>query len=144
VAPKAPPPTAAEPEGPAPLPSEPPPIAADKPSLVLPIVLGAAGVALIGAGVGLGLAANATEDSYAKLHVTDATDASKADNKLSSASTCATLADVGFALGGAALAAGVIVFVLQRRGGEEPPPEHAHGPRLEAGLTRLTLTATWN
>lgn len=137
-------PTAAEPQQPSPLPSEPPPIAAEKPSLVLPIVLGAAGVALIGAGVGLGFAAKGAEDDYAARHITTPTQASSADKKFSTASTCATLADVSFALGGAALVAGAIVFMLKRHGGNEPEPERAHGPRLEAGLTRLTLTASWN
>jgi hypothetical protein len=144
VAPAAPPPSAAEP-GPSPLPSEPPPVAADKPSLILPIVLGASGAVLIGAGVGLGLAAKSTEDAYAARHVTNVAQAKSADDKFSSASTCAALSNVGFALGGAALIAGVIVFVVKRHGGDdEPPPERAHGPRLEAGLTQLTLTTTWN
>lgn len=140
VAPELPPPMAAE----EPSPSEPPPIRGEQPSLVLPLVLGISGAVLIGAGVGLGLAAKGAEDVYAGRKVTDETQADDAWDEYQGASTLATLSTVGFALGGAALIAGVVVFIVKRPPDDEPQPVHAHGPRFEAGLTRLTLTARWN
>jgi serine/threonine-protein kinase len=114
VAASAPPPEAAEPA-----PAAPPPPAASKPFPVLPVVLGAVGVAILGAGVGLGIASHSTGNAYVATPVTDETTGNDALDKLHTARTEATLANVAFGVGAAALAAGVVLFILQQHGSDD-------------------------
>jgi hypothetical protein len=143
VAPPAasPPPEAAAPAA-ASAPTSPQPSAA-KPLPVLPIVLGAAGVALLGAGVGLGLASQSSEDAYTKIKVTDEASGQRALDKLGSARTEATLANVAYGVGAAALATGVVVFILQAYGAEQGPSAAQSVPMaFRAG--ELTLSGHWD
>jgi hypothetical protein len=131
----------AQPE-PAPLPSEPPPLAAKRPSLLVPIILGGVGVALIGAGAVVGAVGESAQNDYQGRHVTNTTEADAAYHKYKVANTCATLADIGFAVGGAAIVAGVLVFVIQHG---KASSEHARaGTRVELGLSGLKLKSTWD
>lgn len=127
---------------PEPLPSEPPPLAAKRPSLLVPLILGGVGVALIGASVGLGAAGKSAQDDYQGRHVTDINTANAAYDKYKTANMLSTLADVGFALGGAAIVAGVVVFVVQR--GRASSEQARAGTRVELGLSGLKLKSTWN
>jgi hypothetical protein len=121
------------------------PVAASTPSLLLPLALGAAGVACIGAGVGFGLSADSSQAEYAKHVVATNQDAKRALELYHRADTHATLANIGFGVGAAAIAAGALVFILQRTGApqrERPAPSSA--ARLQVGLGQLTVSGAWN
>jgi hypothetical protein len=96
-----------------------------KPSLVVPIVLGAAGVAVIALGVGFGVASNSTESRYADARVDDDADARTADDLLSSARTQSTIANVAFGVGAASCVAAGVVYFLQRKHRQDTAP-NAH------------------
>jgi len=149
--PNAPPPPAA----PLPAPSEAvelssetsPPVAAARPLPVLPIVVGAAGVAFIAAGALLGAAAKSSEDSYAKLVIGDGDvkAAQRAQDKYDSAASQATLANVAFGVGAAGVVAGVVLLILELQN----QPEHAAAQaaahtHLCSQLGQLTLSGSWN
>lgn len=99
-------------------------------SLVLPIVLGAVGVGVIGLGIGFGVASNNTESRYAdkRVNLGDSS-AQEAEDLLSRARTQSTIANVSYALGAAScIAAGVVYFVQKRRPESEPHARVAVGP----------------
>lgn len=131
----------AEPLAPPPTAAAPGPVERQEPSLLLPIVLSAAGVAVIGAGIGLGVGANGSEDAYARRRIDTPADAARATSLYDRASTYATLANVAFGLGAAALVAGVVVFGVDHFGREQPA---AAGPRVSLGLGSLSVRGTWN
>jgi hypothetical protein len=110
----------------------PPPAAApaEKQSLVLPIVLGAAGVGVIALGVGFGVASNSTEARYAAAKVDDDADAQSADDLLSSARTQSTIANIAFGVGAVScIAAGVVYFLQRKQRPDTAPNAHvAIGP----------------
>jgi hypothetical protein len=124
-----------------------PPVAVAKPLPILPIVVGAVGVALIAAGVGFGVAAKSTEDDYAKLKIGDGDKAAagRAQDKIDSAATQAMLSNLGIGVGAASVAAGIVLFVLQSQSGDDhDAAQAASGMRLASGLAQLTLSGTWN
>jgi hypothetical protein len=121
-----------------------PPIAAKPSSLVLPIVLGSAGVAFIAAGVVLGMVSQSGEDAYAKMAVKDPTTAGRALDKYDSAATQATLANIAFGVGAASLAAGIVVFIVQANGDTGQDVANTAGTRLALGPGQLTLLGAWN
>jgi hypothetical protein len=123
----------------------PPPTAAEPVSStapILPIVLGAVGVGFIATGVGFGLGANSAEDRYAGTHVTDHTSAVHALDAYDSARKRAIIANVGFGVGAAAIAAGVVVFVMERTEG----PRSEHALRMSLGLRAdgLHCSGSWD
>ncbi|HTU59142.1 MAG TPA: hypothetical protein VMF89_11925 [Polyangiales bacterium] len=128
-------PTVAPPEA---TPEVPPPPAAEhvthpepRQSLVLPIVLGAAGVAVIGLGIGVGVASNNTESRYGDMRVRSETDAGDTDDLLSRARTESTIANIAFGVGAASCIAAGVVYFLQRnkhRSDTEPNAHVALGP----------------
>lgn len=106
---------------------------ARRPSLVLPIVLGAVGVGVIALGVGFGVASNNTESRYADapLRPEDPeADAKHAEDLLSTARAQATIANVAFGIGAAGCVAAGVVYFLQRkhRPDTEPNAHVALGP----------------
>jgi hypothetical protein len=124
-----------------------PPVAAAKPLPIVPIVVGAVGVALMAAGVGFGLSAKSTENDYAKLMIPkdDKAAAGRAQDKIDSAATQAMLSNLGIGVGAAAVAAGIVLFVLQSQSGDDHnAAQAASGMRLASGLAQLTLSGTWN
>jgi serine/threonine-protein kinase len=141
VAASAPPPEAAEPA-----PAAPPPPAASKPFPVLPVVLGAVGVAILGAGVGLGIASHSTGNAYVATPVTDETTGNDALDKLHTARTEATLANVAFGVGAAALAAGVVLFILQQHGSDDKADAAQAMQQLPLALRtgQLALSGHWD
>jgi hypothetical protein len=123
----------------------PPPTAAEPVSStapILPIVLGAVGVGFIATGVGFGLGANSAEDRYAGTHVSDHTSAVHALDAYDSARKRAIIANVGFGVGAAAIAAGVVVFVMERT--EGPRSEHALRMRLGLRADGLHCSGSWD
>lgn len=143
AAPPAPPPVE---DPPAPVPTEPPveaspaeptlqltaapPEPTQSQSLLLPIVLGGAGVAVIGAGIGFGVASNNTEARFADMRVTDEAEAQEAEDLLSRARTQTAIANVAFAVGAASCIAAGVVYFLQRkpRPDTEPSAHVSFGP----------------
>jgi hypothetical protein len=112
----------------------------ETPFPVAPVVVGGVGVALIGAGIALGLIANASEDEW---KTADTDTHGKVDDALeieSRAKLEATLSNVGFAVGGAALAAGVVWLALELS--SEQPGERANMmllPRLTPSTAGVSL-----
>jgi hypothetical protein len=110
--------------------SAPEPVGEPRQSLVLPIVLGAAGVAVLGLGVGIGIASNNSESRYADMRVRDEADAGETDSLLSRAQTQSTIANIAFGVGAASCIAAGVVYFLQRkhRSDTEPGAHVALGP----------------
>ena len=132
-------------------PVPPPPAAKAKPESggapIAAIIVGGVGVALIGTGVAFGVMSNATEDAAHDIHPSNEDQAREASEKLATAGHQATVANVAFGLGAAALVgAGVLLFwhLKERRGSKEPAPQVALRPQLGWGSAGLTLTAAWN
>ena len=121
------PPPAAEP---APAPATQLTDAEARPSLLLPIVLGAAGIGVIAIGVGFGVASNNTEARYAEARVQSSADAQSASELLSSARAQSAIANVAFGLGAASCVAAGVVYFLQRntRPDTDPGAHVAFGP----------------
>ena len=135
---------APEPEAPLDSTQGPPPTAA-KPLPIVPIVLGAVGVVLIGAGTGFGLAAKSSEDEYAKLKIgrDDTAAAKRAEDKYDSAATSALLSNVSFGLGGAAVAAAIVLLIVDMSANHEAAPTSAR-LSVSSQLGRLALTGAWD
>jgi hypothetical protein len=116
------PPASVEPEpDPAPLDDsaiEPPVEPSERAFPVAPVVVGGVGVLLIGAGVVFGLAANASEEDWLAAPVKTEVQIDDALEIEESADRQALLANVGFALGGATLAASVVWLALELSGDE--------------------------
>ena len=77
-----------------------------------PIVLAAAGIAFIGAGAGFGLAANANENEYRRADTDTRAEVDRAVGKLDTARTQALLANVGFGIGAATIAASAVWMAI--------------------------------
>jgi serine/threonine-protein kinase len=124
----------------------PPPTAAGKPFPVLPVVLGAVGVAILGAGVGLGIASHSAGNAYVATPVTDEASGHAALDKLHTARTEATLANVAFGVGAAALAAGVVLFILQQHGSDDKADAAQTMQQLPLALRtgELALSGHWD
>ena len=120
------------------------PLPEPAPSLLLPLTLGAAGLAFIGAGIGFGVAADSAEADYAKLKVATTQDAKRALELYQRADTHATLANIGFGVGAAAIGAGALVFILQRTGVSQREKPAPSATRLQVGLGQLTVSGAWN
>jgi hypothetical protein len=116
----------------------------ESPSLVLPVVLGAAGVVLLGTGVLAGVAAKSGEDTYAQVRVNSAADGQRAADRLESAQSRATFANVALVVGGLSLLAGVGVFVVQRIGEARTEPRKTASIRWGIGLGGVAVSSTWN
>ena len=132
-------------------PVTPPPAATAKPDSggapIAAIIVGGVGVALIGTGVAFGVMSNATENAAHDIHPSNEDQAREASEKLATAGHQATVANVTFGLGAAALVgAGVLLFwhLKERGGSKEPEPRVALRPQLGWGAAGLTLTAAWN
>lgn len=111
---------------------------AAKPFPVLPVVVTAVGVALVGGGIAFGLMAKASEDDYAALPVTSMSEADKAADELSSAQTQALISNIGLIAGGAVTALGVTLLVLHFT--DESDSERASlMPTVAPGELGLTL-----
>jgi hypothetical protein len=126
----------------APLPAE-PPDTAEQPLPVLPLVLGAVGVAFLVGGIGFGLASNAAEDTYAKLKIVDDGGASarKATDQYETSKDLATVANVGFIVGSVALVACAVTSVLHM----QQPTQVRDTARLRFGVGpgQLALSGSW-
>lgn len=112
-----------------------------KPSLLLPIVLGAAGVVVIATGIAFGVAADSSEDTYARTRVINESDAARARDRYDNASSYALISNVALGVGAAALLAGAVVFSWDQFG--HPSKEHAR-TRIGVGLAQVSLSSTWN
>lgn len=156
---QAPPPSAASLPEPAPVPatdSQPmasEPVARASRLPVLPIVLGAVGVAFIGAGIGFGVAADASEDASTKHVVPDgssrreaAATFDRAIAEYESGETQAVIANVGFGVGAAALVAAGVLLVLHLRDEPERAPSASLqlSPQLAPHALGMELRAAWD
>jgi hypothetical protein len=110
-------------EASAPEPARPPPSAANKIPW-LPIGIAAGGAVAIAVGAAFGAASGSAEDAYKKIVVTDTSSAGQATDKYETSSDLATIANVAFVLGGAALAAGAAIYLIESRkdADERRPP----------------------
>lgn len=79
----------------------------------VPVVVTATGLGIVAAGAVFGLMAKATEDDYAAIAVDDEATAEAADEKLEKAETQALIANIGFGLGGAVVAVGVAMWIVE-------------------------------
>jgi hypothetical protein len=108
-------PPATKPPAPAPLPLPEGPMepAASRPTPVGPLVLAGAGVLVIGGGVVAGLMMQANQDKYNKRAPATIPEAQSATDTKSTGQTQATVANVLFAVGGAAVVAGGIWLIVE-------------------------------
>jgi hypothetical protein len=130
-APGAQPETAAQPEG----------AQAKRPSLLGPLIVGGAGVALLAAGLVAGAVMKGTQSDYAKLPVTTKLQAQAASDKLKSGQGQARAANVLLGVGAAAMALGGIWLALELGKPEETPPQTALAPVLAPGMVGLTFSS---
>jgi hypothetical protein len=79
---------------------------------VVPIVMTVVGAAALSTGIVFGFLARASEKDYSAEPVQSATQANHAADKLASARTQAMLSNLGIGIGGALLAAGITLFIL--------------------------------
>ena len=108
----------------------------EKPFPVGPVIVGGVGAALVGAGVGFGLAANASEKDWKTRDPMSEGEVSDALEIEDRAQTQATLSNVGFIVGAAALTAGAVWLALELSS-EEPAPQVAVLPVLAPGAVGL-------
>jgi hypothetical protein len=120
-APKTPPATKPPPPAPLPLPEGPMEPAASRPTPVGPLVLAGAGVLVIGGGVVAGLMMQATQDKLNKHAPTTKTEVDTALDTKSTGQTQQTVANVLFAVGGAAVVAGGIWLIVEL---SKPRPQY--------------------
>jgi hypothetical protein len=121
-------PEAAEPPAPTPTREQAAPIAArGHPFPLAPVLIAAGGVALIAAGTAFALASQANKHDYAHARLHNDADVDAAIALRNKASHQATLANIGFGVGAAALAVGATWLVLDL------------GSRDEVDRTRATL-----
>lgn len=88
---------------------------------VVPVVLSSAGVALLGAGVGFGLAARASADDHAQARTDSDAEVDAAIETFHDARTQATLSTVGLIAGAAALTAGITLWALDGSDDDDRP-----------------------
>lgn len=81
---------------------------------VLPFVLGGAGIALIGAGVGLGVSSQHLEDVYKNANIASRADVDRALDTLDKAERRALSANILFGVGGAAIVGGLATWFFLR------------------------------
>jgi hypothetical protein len=107
--------------------------------LIGPLVTGGAGVAVLTAGLVMGAVMKGTQSDYAKLPVTNKTQAQTASDKLSTGRGQAVVADVLLGVGAAALVAGGIWLAIElgQHGGSEE--RAALAPMLAPGTMGLVL-----
>jgi hypothetical protein len=105
----------------------------------LPIALGAAGVVLVGIGVGLGVSAQRTEDDYAKADVSTRKEINEAITLYERADRKGTAAHISFAAGGAALLAGAAVWLFARRSRSSEPSAVTLVPSIQARSLTLSV-----
>jgi hypothetical protein len=143
--PSAEPPTEAAPpsspaEAPQPLAAKPP--EAKRPLPIVPIVLGATGLVLIGTGIAFGVASQNTQDEGNRLPANSATEVDEVLDVYDRGATEALVADVTIGLGAAALAAGGVLLFWQLR--ERP---HGDGvtwaPQVGPRTAGLGLRGQW-
>lgn len=116
---------------------------------VAPVVLGAVGVAFLGTGIGFGLAANATDDEYNKIRVTDRTSANAAVDKEKAAKSQATVANVTIAVGAAAvIGAGILLYwQLSERKSDAQSKQKSNvalTPQVGPRQVGLAVAGAWN
>jgi hypothetical protein len=111
---------------------------------VLPLTLSIAGAALIGGGIVFGILANNSESELADLPVRSREEANAAADKLDTATTQATLANIGFGVGAAALATGITLWVLDGQSTVETPAGSASlTPSIGSQGGGLVLHGRW-
>jgi hypothetical protein len=146
--PVAPPPSAEPDPDPAPLDDaiEPPVEPSERAFPVGPVVVGGVGVLLIGAGVVLGLAANASEEDWLKAQVRNRGEIDDALEIHDRAQLQATLSNIGFGVGAAAIAASAVWLAVELSGDEPGPggmaaraPQLTLLPRLTPSTAGVTL-----
>lgn len=109
------------------------PVDTQRPSLLLPVALGAGGVAAILVGVGFGIASNNSEARYGQTRILDNADAQHASQLYERAQTQAVIANVALVLGVASCVAGGVVYFLQRSQRPDAEPERGPSARLAIG-----------
>lgn len=108
---------------------------------VVPLVLGAVGVVLIGTGIGLGVSASKSEDSYAKAPVMTRAQIDAADREFDAAKNKALWSNVTLATGGAAVAAGLFVWLFTRHrahSGDQGARELSLAPTVGRGIVAVS------
>jgi hypothetical protein len=123
----------------------PPPLTADtstheRPSLLLPVALGAGGVAAILVGVGFGIASNSSEARYGNTRILDDKSAQHASQLYDRAQTQAVIANVALVVGVASCVAGGVVYFLQRSQRPDAEPERGPSARLAVGPGYVGVT----
>ena len=112
----------------------------DRPFPVVPVVLGVAGLALVGTGVAFGIAAKATEDDYAALPLGDVDEIERADERFEKAEDQALIANIGIIGGAAVFAFGAVLLALELTSDEPAQEQVRLSPVLAPGHAGLALT----
>jgi hypothetical protein len=106
-------------------------------------VLGAAGIAALGAGIGLGLASQSREDDYAAVMINAPDDARRANRIFLDAQRLARAANAMFGVGGALVAAGVVVLLVTGLSGGDEERATAVVPVVVPGGGGVAARRTW-
>jgi hypothetical protein len=106
----------------------------------VPVAITAAGVVVLGVGVAFGLMSNATEDEYgnAPVPITEA-EVIAVNDTFDRAETQATIANIGYGVGGAAIALGVTLWILELSDDDGEREGAFFSPRLTPEQVGLTL-----
>ncbi len=110
---------------------------------LLPFVLGGAGVALIGVGLGLGISSQHLEDVYKKTNIDSRADVNRALDTLDKAERRALSANILFGVGGAAIASGIVTWLLLRPKAEASDSNQASlkfAPAITTSQVGLSLS----
>jgi hypothetical protein len=110
---------------------------------VLSLALSAAGVALLGAGVGLAVAAQHAQDDYVRAPVSSKAEINAALATADRGDKLAAGAYASLAVGGAALVAGATVWFLGRHRASKGPEKITIAPALAPGSFGFTLTGDY-
>jgi hypothetical protein len=106
---------------------------------IAPLLLGGAGVVVLGSGLVVGLIAKGTQSDYGKLPVNDGAQAKIASDKLSSGRSQALISNVLLGVGAAALVAGGVWLALALSQHEQAAPQTALLPVAAPGQLGLVL-----
>ncbi len=107
---------------------------------IVALSLASAGLAVLAAGVGLAVASQRDEDAYASARPTTRAEVDSANDDYDGARKKALFANVGFAVGGAALVAGVTWWAIERLRKHEQPSSLTLVPSVGPGACSVTAT----
>ena len=111
----------------------------EEPFPVAPLMIGVAGLAIVGAGLAFGLAAKANEDDFAGLPLGTPEEIDIAEDRFDTANTQALVANIGIGVGAAVFAFGAVWLGLELA--DDGDEGHARlSPEIAPGHVGLTLS----